>query len=107
VGKDDTVTHTIFFAFPAEMTEADRAEFFREGTEMAMRSGLVESYVHKPAIPLPTHVAPAFVPSVMAQMTYPDLDSLRKYLTHPPVAEFVRKWQQRFPYQAVSVNTED
>lgn len=101
------VTHTIFFAFPDEMTEADRAEFFREGTEMALGSGLVESYVHKPAIPLPTHVAPAFVPSVMAQMTYPDLDSLRKYLTHPPVAEFVRKWQQKFPYRAVSVNTED
>ncbi len=101
------VTHTIFFAFPDEMTEADRAEFFREGTAMALASDLVESYVHKPSIPLPTHVAPAFVPSAMAQMRYPDLASLQKYLTHPPVGEFVRKWQQKFPYQAVSVNTED
>jgi hypothetical protein len=101
------VTHTIFFAFPDEMTDADRAEFFREGTAMALDSGLVESYVHKPAIPLPTHVAPAFVPSVMAQAKYADLESLRKYLVHPPVGEFVRKWQQRFPYQAVSANTED
>jgi len=107
VGEDDMVTHTIFFAFPEQMTEADRAEFFREGTAMALGSGLVESYVYRPAIPLPTQVAPAFVPTDMAQMKYPDLDSLRKYLTHPPVAQFVRKWQRRFPYRAVSVNTED
>ncbi|MEU4252691.1 hypothetical protein AB0F15_35330 [Amycolatopsis sp. NPDC026612] len=101
------MTHTIFFAFPDRMTEADRAEFFREGSAMALGSGLVESYVYKPAIPLPTQVAPAFVPTDMAQMKYPDLDSLRKYLSHPPVAQFVGKWQRRFPYRAVSVNTED
>ena len=101
------VTHTIFFAFPDQMTEADRTEFFREGSAMALGSGLVESYVYKPAIPLPTQVAPAFVPTDMAQMKYPDVDSLRKYLSHPPVAQFVRRWQRRFPYRAVSVNTED
>jgi hypothetical protein len=101
------VMHTIFFAFPDTMTDADRAEFFREGTEMALDSGLVESYVHKPNIKLPTHVSPAFVPTEMAQMRYPDIESLQKYLKHPPVGEFVKKWQQKFPYQAVSVNTED
>ncbi|WP_410567504.1 hypothetical protein [Amycolatopsis sp. cmx-4-61] len=101
------MTHTIFFAFPDQMTEADRAEFFREGSAMALGSGLVESYVYRPAIPLPTQVAPAFVPTDMAQMKYPDLDSLREYLSHPPVAQFVRKWQRKFPYRAVSVNTED
>jgi hypothetical protein len=101
------VTHTILFSFPDEMSEADRDEFFREGIEMALESGLVLSYEHRPSIPLPTHVEPAFVPSAIAQMRYADLESLRKYLQHPPVAEFVRRWRERFPYRAVSVNTED
>jgi hypothetical protein len=101
------VTHTILFAFPEEMSEADRAEFFREGTAMALDSGLVESYVHKPSIPLHTNVKPAFDPSAMAQIRYADLESMRKYLIHPPVVEFVQKWRAKFAYQAVSVNTED
>lgn len=101
------VTHTILFAFPDEMSQADRDAFFREGIEMAMDSGLVLSYEYRPSITLPTHVAPAFVPSAMAQIRYADVESLRKYLTHPPVAKFVRRWRERFPYRAVSVNTED
>ncbi|GAA3191972.1 hypothetical protein GCM10010468_00570 [Actinocorallia longicatena] len=101
------MTHTILFAFPDEMSEADRAEFFREGTAMALDSGLVESYEHRPGIPLSTEVAPVFVPSAMARIRYADVESLREYLRHPPVAEFVRRWRRRFPYQAVSVNTED
>lgn len=99
------VTHTILFSFPDEMSEADRAEFFREGTAMALASGLVLSYAHKPSIPLATHVQPDFVPSAMAQIGYADLESLREYLKHPPVSEFVRRWQDKFPYRAVSVNT--
>ena len=101
------VTHTILFSFPPEMSQADRDEFFREGTQMALDSGFVESYVHKWSIPLSTNVEPAFVPSAMAQIRYLDLESMRKYLLHPPVIEFVRKWRERFPYRAVSVNTED
>jgi hypothetical protein len=100
------VIHTIFFAFPNEMTEPDRDEFVREGTAMALDSGLVESYVYKRSIPLAHEVEPAFVPSAMAQIHYADLDAMRAYLKHPPVREFVRKWQSRFSYQAVSVNTE-
>jgi hypothetical protein len=101
------VTHTILFSFPDEMSAADCDEFVREGTLMALDSGLVESYVFKPAIPLPHDVPPVFVPSAMAQIRYADIDAMRAYLKHPPVGEFVRKWQSRFTYQAVSVNTED
>lgn len=101
------VTHTILFSFPDEMSEADRDEFFREGTKMALDSGLVLSYTHQPSIPLPTQVEPAFVPSAMAQIRHADIESLQKYLRHPPVAEFVRRWRERFAYRAVSVNTED
>ena len=101
------VTHTILFSFPDEMSQADRQEFFREGIAMAFDSGLVLSYAYKPSIPLPTHVEPAFVPSAIAHIGYADLESLQKYLTHPPVKQFVRRWQARFPYRAVSVNTED
>jgi len=101
------VTHTILFSFPEEMSEDDREEFFREGAKMAMDSGLVLSYEHKPSIPLATHVEPAFVPSAMSQIRYADVKSMQKYLTHPPVREFVQRWRARFPYRAVSVNTED
>lgn len=101
------VTHTILFAFPDEMSQADRDEFFREGTAMALDSGLVLSYAHQASIPLPTHVQPAFVPSAMAQIRHADLESLQKYLVHPPVGEFVQRWRARFDYRAVSVNTED
>jgi hypothetical protein len=101
------VTHTILVAFPDEMTQADRDEFFREGTQMALDSGLVLSYHHQPSIPLVAQVEPVFVPSAMAQIKHADLDSLQRYLKHPPVAEFVRRWRARFSYRAVSVNTED
>jgi hypothetical protein len=101
------VTHTIIFSFPEEMTEADRDQFFTEGTAMTLGSGLVESYAHKRSIPLSSDVSSALVPSALAQIRYADLEAMRKYLTHPPVGEFVRRWQLRFPYQAVSVNTED
>jgi hypothetical protein len=101
------VTHTILFSFPDEMGDADRDEFFREGIKMALDSNLVVSYEHRPSIPLPTHVEPAFVPSAMAQIKYADLESLQKYLKHPAVAEFVQRWRSRFAYRAVSVNTED
>ncbi|KWV34059.1 antibiotic biosynthesis monooxygenase family protein [Micromonospora rifamycinica] len=101
------VTHTILFAFPDDMSPTDRDEFFREGTQMALDSGLVLSYRHQPSIPLVSGVQPVFVPSAMAQIQHADLDSLQRYLTHPQVAEFVRRWQARFPYRAVSVNTED
>jgi hypothetical protein len=43
----------------------------------------------------------------MAQIRYADIGALRKYLVHPPVIEFVRRWRAKFAYQAVSVNTED
>ncbi|MEV4517959.1 hypothetical protein AB0K00_54515 [Dactylosporangium sp. NPDC049525] len=101
------VTHTILFSFPDEMSQADRDEFFREGTVMALESGLVLSYAHQASIQLPTHVEPAFVPSAMAQIRYADVASLQRYLTHPPVGEFVQRWRAKFPYRAVSVNTED
>lgn len=101
------VTHTILFSFPDEMSEADRDAFFSEGTAMALDSGLVESYEYQPSIPLSTHVAPVFAPSAMAQIRYADLDAMTAYLAHPPVGEFVRRWQLRFPYRAVSVNTEN
>lgn len=101
------VTHTILFAFPDEMTQADRDEFFAEGTAMALDSGLVESYQYKQAIPLETHVQPVFVPSAMSQIRYADIDAMQAYLRHPAVKAFVRRWQSRFSYQAVSVNTAD
>jgi hypothetical protein len=101
------VTHTILFSFPDEMSAADRDEFFREGTEMALETGLVVSYEYRPSIPLPTRVEPAFVPSAMSQIRYADLESLQKYLKHPAVGEFVLRWRERFSYRAVSVNTED
>lgn len=101
------VTHTIIFSFPDEMTAADREQFFVEGTAMALDSGLVESYEHRPSIALTTAVQPAFVASAMAQIRYADVEAMQRYLTHPPVREFVRRWQRIYPYRAVSVNTDD
>ena len=105
------VTHTLVFQFSDEMSEADRARFFREGSALVLGSGLADSYRHWPNVPLHDDVgaavAPVFVPSAMAQVKCPDLDTMRKLFAYGPLLEFVQQWQQRFPYKAVSVNTED
>lgn len=102
------VTHTLVFAFPDEMSEADRDEFFREGSALALGSGFAESYRHRPSISLSSQVNPSdFTASAIAEVTCPDLDAMRKFFAHPPLIEFVRRWQLRFPYKVVWVNTED
>ncbi|MCX5339148.1 hypothetical protein [Streptomyces atratus] len=105
------VTHTLVFQFTGAMTEEDRARFFREGAALVLGSGLAESYRHWPHTPLSDEVgaavAPVFVPSAMAQIKCADLDTMRKLFAYPPLMEFVQQWQARFPYKAVSVNTED
>ncbi|MFE0379344.1 hypothetical protein ACFW1M_28075 [Streptomyces inhibens] len=105
------VTHTLVFQFTDDMSEADRARFFREGSALVLGSGLAVSYRHWPHVPLTDDVgaavAPVFVPSAMAQIKCADLATMRKLFAHPPLMEFVQQWQARFPYKAVSVNTED
>jgi hypothetical protein len=105
------VTHTLVFHFSDEMSGADRAQFFREGSALVLASGLADSYRHWPHVPLHddvgAEVAPVFVPSAMARITCRDLGTMRELFAHPPLLEFVRHWQSRFPYQAVSVNTEE
>ncbi len=102
------VTHTLIFSFPAEMSEAHREQFFREGSAIAIGSGLVESYRHERHIPLANDEnSPVFVASALARVSHADVDTMRRYVEYPPVREFVRRWQARFPYQVVWVNTED
>ncbi|MFE4973299.1 hypothetical protein ACFRAR_14435 [Kitasatospora sp. NPDC056651] len=103
------VTHTLVFAFPAEMTEDDRAEFFREGSALVLGTGFADAYRHWPHMPLVDAarevLAPVFTPSAMAQIECRDFAAMRQLFAHPSLAAFVGRWQARFPYQAVSVNT--
>jgi hypothetical protein len=102
------VTHTLVFAFPDEMSEAERERFFTEGAALATGSGLVESYEYRRSISLSSDVtAPDFVASAMAQVRCADAETMRKYFAYPPLREFVRRWQREFPYRIVWVNTED
>ncbi|MER5618067.1 hypothetical protein [Streptomyces sp. NPDC002215] len=105
------VTHTLVFGFPDAMSEADRARFFREGSALVLGSGFADSYRHWPHVPLTDDVgaalAPVFVPSEMAQIKCADLDTMRRLFAHPPLLDFVQRWQAQFPYRAVSVNTKD
>jgi hypothetical protein len=102
------VNHTLIFAFPPEMSDVDRNRFFREGSALALDSGLVESYEYRHAVPLTSEVAaPDFAASAMARVRFSDLESMRKYFAHEPLREFVQRWRARFPYRVVAVNTED
>jgi hypothetical protein len=102
------VTHTLIFSFLEEMSEMDRAQFFSEASAVILGSGLAESYQQRRHIPLPGDAnSPVFVASAMAQVRCADLDAIQKLFTHPPLGEFVQRWQAKFPYQVVWVNTED
>jgi hypothetical protein len=105
------VTHTLVFSFPDEMSEADRDQFFREGSALVLGSGLAESYEHKRHIPLvsgaATPASPVFAASRVARIRCASLDAMQELFAYPPLAEFVRRWQRRFPYKVVVANTED
>jgi len=102
------VTHTLVFSFPDQMSDADRDQFFSEGSALILDSGLVESYEHKRSIPVASDVnASAFVASAIARARCADLDTMRKFFAYPPLIQFVRRWQDKFPYDVVWVNTED
>ncbi|QMU67345.1 hypothetical protein [Streptacidiphilus sp. P02-A3a] len=105
------VTHTLVFSFPADMTEADRDRFFQEGSALVLGSGLAESYEHRRHIPLVDDVgevlAPVFVASAIAQVRCRDLDAMRRLFAYPALGAFVQRWQRQFPYQAVTINSQD
>lgn len=105
------MTHTLVFQFAKRMSAADRDRFFSEGSALVLGSGFAQSYRHWPHIPLSDDVgavvAPVFVATAMAQIRCADLDSMRKLFAYPPLLGFVQRWQAEFPYEAVSVNTEE
>jgi hypothetical protein len=105
------VTHTIVFSFPDDMSEADRDQFFSEGSAVVLASGFAEAYLHGRNIPIVDEAAaalpPIFAASAIAYVRCADIDSAKKLFAHAPLGEFVKQWQAKFPYKAVSVNTQD
>lgn len=105
------VMHTLIFSFPEQMSQADRDQFFREGSALVLGSRLAESYEHKRHIPVTSDAAastsPVFAASGVARIRCASLEAMRELFAYPPLGEFVRRWQSRFPYQVVSANTED
>jgi hypothetical protein len=105
------VTHTLIFSFPDDMTEADREQFFSEGSDLVLGSGLAESYQYKRHIPLAsnagTSASPVFTASVVTQIRCASLDVMRRLFAYQPLGDFTRRWHEKFPYNVVSVNTED
>jgi hypothetical protein len=105
------VTHTLLLSFPGDMTQADRDQFFREGSGLVLGSGLADSYEHARHVPLDSGAsaaaAPVFATSEMVRIRCSSLGVLRNLLAYPPLGEFVRRWQGKFPYKVASANTED
>jgi hypothetical protein len=105
------VTHTLLFSFPEEMTEADREQFFREGADVVLGSGLAQSYRYERHVPLASGasaaVPPAFATSWIARITCADFDAMRHLFASPRLGEFTRRWHGKFPYDVASANSED
>jgi hypothetical protein len=101
------VTHTLVFSFPETMPKPDREQFFSELGEAVLGTGLAQSFIHKPHLPLPSDAhAPVFVSSGLAEVRCADLAALEKLSVHPLLGEFVLRWHGRFPYQVVWVNSD-
>lgn len=101
------VKHTLVFSFPEAMSGSDRDQFFSEAATAILGSGLVESFNHKPHLPLPGDArSPFFISSAMAEIRCVDLSTLQKLFEYSPLHEFVQRWQAIFPYKMVWVNTE-
>jgi hypothetical protein len=105
------VTHTLLLSFPDGMTKADRDQFFREGSDLVLGSGLAESYEHASHVMIESGAgsaaSPVFATSEMVRIRCSSLDAMRKLFAYPPLGEFARRWQEKFPYKAAVANTED
>jgi hypothetical protein len=98
--------HTLIFSFPDNMTQQDQDEFFSEIAPVMLASG-AEKFEHRPhqGLPADEH-APVFIASAIAQIQYPDLDTIAAAFRDPALGEFMGKWQGRFPYKVVWANHE-
>jgi len=90
------------------MTEGDRKQYFAEMREIVEESGLAEGFEHRDHIALPPmdEHAPVFVASALAQIVLPDLNAVGALGSTKALQEFMGRWQARYPYKVVWINTE-
>ena len=102
------IIHTLVFSFDPAMTEEDRKQYFDELRQIVEESGFARGFEYRDHIALPPmdEHAPVFIASALAQIALPDLNAVGALGSAKPLQEFMGRWQARYPYKVVWVNTE-
>jgi hypothetical protein len=101
------IIHTLIYSFPAEMPEQDRTRFFEELESLSLGDGGATQIGYQRHLPTPNDEhAPIFGATDVAQISFADLDAVQKMSDLPALADFITRWQQKFPYKLVWVNHE-
>jgi hypothetical protein len=102
------IIHTLVFSFDPAMTRQDRDRFFEEMQHIVEESGLATGFDHRDHVPFPPmdEHAPVFAASALAQIAFPDINAVGALGIATPLQQFIERWQARYPYKVVWVNTE-
>jgi hypothetical protein len=101
------VIHTLIFSFPSAMPEQDRKQFFEEIEALMLDEGHASKFEYRPHLPLPADQhSPVFAATDVAQIAFPDLDTVGAASALPALEQFIGRWQARFPYKLVWANHE-
>jgi hypothetical protein len=101
------IIHTLIYSFPAEMPEQDCAQFFNELESLSQGDGGATNFSYQRHLATPNdEYAPVFAATDVAQIGFADLDAVQKMSALPALADFIARWQKRFPYRLVWANHE-
>lgn len=101
------IHHTMIVAFNSPIPASELDAYIKEFEELVTGSGTVESVAarHHIRVPGDDH-APVAVASAILQLRVADLDALNATFALPGAVDLIRRWQSRYPYQAIWANHE-
>ena len=87
--------------------DAELDQFLKEMEQVMRDSGLAQTFAGRRAIRVPgDDHSPVFAASAIVLIGYADMDALNGSFTAPGLAEFIQRWQSRYPYRLVWANHE-
>jgi hypothetical protein len=101
------INQTMIVSFADAIPDAELDQFLKEMEQLMRDSGLIQTFAARRAIRVPgDDHSPVFAASAIVEIGYVDLGALSASFTTPGLAEFIHRWQSRYPYRPVWANHE-
>lgn len=101
------INHTMIVSFNDGIPDAELDQYLREVEQVMRDSGTIERFAASKHIPVPADEhSPVFVASAVIQLGLADEQALNASFAAPGAPELIKRWQAKYPYQAVWANHE-